>query len=145
MAAAAMAAATAQEKQRAAEAEALQVQAQAMQAQLLQETRDAARKRKAKEMGLGELGEDELLAAEILSGSFLSGLPNCRSPPMSDASLPLRDTSARLATPTWDSHRAVNRPRPPVPPLTMCVPGEPTKLRERYGMRITTLPVWRPL
>jgi len=35
--------------------------------------RDAARKRKAEEMGLGELGEDELLAAEILSGSFLSG------------------------------------------------------------------------
>ena len=89
MAAAAMAAATAQEKQRAAEAEALQVQAQAMQAQLLQETRDAARKRKAKEMGLGELGEDELLAAEILSGSFLSGLPNCRSPPMSPDMIPM--------------------------------------------------------
>ena len=45
------------------------------------EYRDAARKRKAEEMGLGELGEDELLAAEILSGSFLSGMGSMRHTP----------------------------------------------------------------
>ena len=50
--------------------------------QTASQERDAARKRKAEEMGLGELGEDELLAAEILSGSFLSeGISVAPQPP----------------------------------------------------------------